>query len=77
MTDDAERELATDAVNALGAAIGVPLPAGMIVALGEMLATRLRGLTWGEALAAGVAAHEKVKTEADAERSRRERMGEP
>lgn len=72
-----DQVLAEGAVAAFGKAIGVNLPAEEIVQLGAFLVARFQRKSWEEATAAGVTARERIKTEADAERSRRERMAGP
>jgi hypothetical protein len=76
MSDATDRQLAEGAVTALGAALGFPMPAALVVGLAEMAVARVSGLAWTEAVAAGQLAAAQIITEADAERSRRERLGE-
>lgn len=73
MTDT---EITEGAVKLAAKAMGVPLPVEEIAKFAAFLASKLRGKGWGEAIQAGVDAAAAVKTEADAEASRRARLGE-
>lgn len=77
MTD---QEMAESAVRGLAKELGVPaVPLELAVELAAFLALRLKGAGFSEAISAAQGATERVKSGADAERSRRERMrdGEP
>lgn len=71
MTD---REMAESAVRGLALEFGLQLPTDQIVHYAVFLAEKLRGKGWAEAIQAGTDAAAAVRSEADAERSRRERM---
>jgi sugar/nucleoside kinase (ribokinase family) len=72
MTDE---KLAAAAIESLTQTLGLPaLPVDEIAQYSALLVGLLRGKSWQDAIAAGVAAREKIQTEADAERSRRARM---
>lgn len=75
MTDT---KLAEASINALLRSLGVtaPLPVEEAVQLAAFLVSKLRGASWSDAIAAGVDAQAAIKTEADAEASRRARMGD-
>lgn len=72
-----EKEMAESMVRGLGKEIGFTVPAELAVEVGAVLLAKLGGRSWDDAVAAGKAARASIVTETDAERSRRERMGEP
>lgn len=57
-------------------AFGVELPTEQLVAFATVAAQAAMGASWYDATQAGVRAAERIRTEADAERARRERLGE-
>lgn len=75
MNDESDFKFAEAAVSSLASQFGVPVDPAMVANYAVMLAGLLRGRGFAESVAAGVAAAQRIRTEADAERSRRERMG--
>jgi hypothetical protein len=71
-----EQQVAESAVRGLAKELGVELPAEEFVQYAVFLVEKLKGNTWAAAIQAGAEAADRVKTEADAERARRERLGE-
>lgn len=73
MTD---QETAVSMVRGLGQELGIAVPAEQAVELGAFLLSKLGGKSWDEARAAGAEAAARIKTEADAETARRQRLQE-
>lgn len=72
-----EAQMVESAVRGLAKELGVPeLPVELAGELVAFLAVRLKGGGFAEAVSAGQAAADRVRTGTDAERSRRERMGD-
>lgn len=66
-TDKLAAEVASNAAREVAALLGVKLDGRMVAGVATLLVEAVRGKTWEEAHAAGKAAADAIKTDADAE----------